>query len=215
VTRQHRIPEWRTIVSRHLHSDNAAALLLALAALATAWSSYQASVWGGVQSAQYTLSAVLRGKAATAHDEAARLRLVDAMLFTKWLEADADQRPRLVSLYEAHFRPEFRVSFDEWLGDSSRQVNSTPFDRADYHSSKATEAARLDSAANHALQLGQQANDVSDRYVFSTVLFATVLFFAGAVRPLVGPKLRTFMLLFGTFLCVTALIRVVTTPVAR
>ena len=52
-------------------------------------------------------------------------------------------------------------------------------------------------------------------YVFSTVLFATVLFFAGAVRPLVGPKLRTFMLLFATFLCVTALIRVVTTPVAR
>jgi hypothetical protein len=190
-------------------------LLLAVAALATAWSSYQASVWGGVQAAQYTLSSVLRGKAASASNEAARLRLMDALLFMKWLEASADQRPHLVALYEAHFRSDFRVAFDAWAKDSTRPENSTPFERGEYHSSKADDGERYDAAANRALQQGQHANDVSDQYVFETVILATVLFFAGAVRPLVGPKLRTFMLLVATLLCLTALIRVVTTPVIR
>jgi len=54
------------------NSEHGAALLLAFATLATAWSSYQASVWSGIQSAEYNRSAVLRGKAGAANDEAAR-----------------------------------------------------------------------------------------------------------------------------------------------
>lgn len=209
-------PSWRRFLSTwHWSSDNAAALLLAFSALATAWSSYQASVWGGVQFAQYTLSSVLRGKATMANDEAARRRLIDVLLFTKWLEASLEQRPKLESLYVTHFRPEFRVAFEAWQVDSNRRMNSTPFERADYLSAKTREADSIQRAAGRALEVGQHANAVSDRYVFQTVIFATVLFFAGAVRPLVGPGLRSFLLLFATLLCVAAVTRLVTTPVTR
>src|SRR5688572_20339709 len=64
--------------------ETLAAILLGVAALATAWSSYQASVWGGIQAAHYNVSSGLRTRAARAADDAARHRLLDLFLFTKW-----------------------------------------------------------------------------------------------------------------------------------
>jgi hypothetical protein len=152
VRRRVGLPDWRHFFENwRWNSEHGAALLLAVSALATAWSSYQASVWGGVQATQYNQSSVLRAKAVVASEEAARLRMFDVLLFTKWLEAYA----------------------------------------------------------------GQRANEISDRYVFATVILATVLFFAGAVRPLVSEPFRGFVLLIATLLCLTVLARLVTTPLAR
>jgi hypothetical protein len=200
----------------HRNSENFAALLLAIAALATAWSGYQASTWGGIQAAQYTMSSVLRGKAGRASDEAARNRFLDMALFTRWFEANADGRTRLSALYEVHFRPEFRVAFDAWRTTTGGEtMASLPFERPEYHLQRARDAEHYDSAAARALDLGQRANDISDAYVFVTVILATVLFFAGAVRPLVAPRTRGIVLLMATLLCLWGLIRLVTEPVAR
>ena len=171
-------------------------------------------MWGGVQSAKYTLSSVLREKATAANDEAERRKLLDVLLFTKWLDAYIEQRPRLEAAYESRFRSEFRVAFDAWRKDSTH-LGDTPFDRPEYQSAKAMEADRDQAAANRALRLGEHANGVSDQYVFQTVIFATVLFFAGAVRPLVGPRLRTFLLLLAALLCVTAVVHLAMTPAMR
>jgi divalent metal cation (Fe/Co/Zn/Cd) transporter len=210
------LPDWRHFFTKWRWSgEHGAALLLAFSALATAWSSYQASVWGGVQATQYNLSSVLRGRASAANDEAARGRLFDIALFTKWLEAYAEKRMRLVVLYEKHFRPEFQPAFKAWLADSAGIATTTPFQRADYRLAKATESDSLSAASTHALEAGEHANDLSDDYVFATVILATVLFFAGAVRPLIAENLRGFVLLVATLLCLAALARLLTTPVAR
>jgi len=55
----------------------------------------------------------------------------------------------------------------------------------------------------------------SGSQVFATVILATVLFFAGAVRPLVAAPIRVFVLFVATQLCLVALARLITTPVAR
>ena len=65
-----------------------------------------------------------------------------------------------------------------------------------------------------ALDAGQRANDLSDRYVFVTVILASVLFFAGAVRPLVNPQLRGMMVLIAATLLIWAIVRLVGTSVA-
>jgi len=198
------------------NSDNGAAMLLAVAALATAWSSYQASVWGGIQSANYARSAVLRLKASQANDEIARGRLVDVALFTRWLEADADHKQHLRILYETHFRPEFRAAFERWRNSGGvEHGTSTPFDPPGYKSPRADEAHRYETQAARALDTGERANATSDRYVFFTVALASVLFFAGAVRPVIAPKFRTPVLFVAMLLCLWTLAQLFMVPVAR
>lgn len=204
-------PRW----SRWLNGDNAAALLLALAALATAWSSYEASVWGGVQASRYTQSFVMRSKAMAASNEVDRHRMVDALMFTKWLEASVDRREALENYYELHFRPEFRPSFESWKANAPmRNLGATPFDDEAYRRATAGTVDVYDTAATRALEAGQRANSNSDHYVFVTVILASVLFFAGAVRPLVEPRLRGLMVIIAAILWVWALVRLVTAPVA-
>ena len=210
------MPEERPFWLRWVDSDNAAALLLALAALGTAWSGYQASVWGGIQAAQYTYSSVLRGKAGAEADEVARLRMLDMVMFTKWLDAFVEHRDTLALYYETHLRPQFRPAFERWRTNvKARELGATPFEEEDYRRATAGDVAWYDSAATRALNSGQRANDMSDRYVFVTVILASVLFFAGAVRPLVDPRWRALMMAIAALLWVWAAAHIVTTPVAR
>lgn len=214
---QHRVRKSLTARWRlQWNSDNGAAILLALTALATAWSGYQASVWGGIQAASYTHSAVLRGKASQANDEIARSRLVDVALFTRWLEADAAHEQKLRAVYESHFRPEFRVAFERWRKNAAAQGGtSTPFDPPGYASSGTKEARGYETEAARALETGDRANNLSDEYVYITVILATVMFFAGAVRPVIAPAFRTPVLAVATLLCIWALGQLITAPIAR
>lgn len=207
---------WQSRRRWQWNSDNGVAMLLAFAALATAWSSYQASVWNGVQASSYTRSFVARSHAWRVSEEAARTRLLDAALFTRWLEATIDDKPHLVSIYESHFQPGFRVAFDAWRRtDAALADTTTPFDRPEYRSTKSTEAEQAEAEASRALAAGQRANSVSAAYFFITVVLALALFFAGALRPLVALPLRNAVLAMALLLCAWATARLITSPVAR
>jgi hypothetical protein len=210
---------WRTfgqwLARSRFSTDNGAALLLAIAALATAWSGYQASLWGGVQASRYTESFVLRNRANQLNELAARKRLVDIALFTQWLTAKSEGRPRVAELYEMHFRSQFRPAFELWQRtDSLTMMRTTPFDLPQYATATASEGQHYETMASHALQAGQDANQNSDVYVFITVILANVLFFAGALRPLVAPPLRPLCVLIASLLCCWAVIRLFSTPLA-
>lgn len=196
--------------------ETLAAILLAIAALSTAWSSYQAAVWGGIQAAQYNTSGGLRTRATRASEHATRLQLLDVFLFTKWLEAEADGYTRLARYYREHFRSEFQPAFDAWrAAGTDAAARTTPFERPEYRLATAIESERLDKAAAAAVAAGQRANDISDGYVFDTVILASVLFFAGAVRPLVSQRVRGAILFIAFVFCGWALVRLANEPVAK
>jgi hypothetical protein len=197
------------------NSERMAGLVMAVSALATAWSGYQASLWSGKQAAQYNLSTQYRTDAARANDDAARQRLLDIMFFAKWLEANAEHRSEVTSIYELHFMPEFRPAFDAWRQSADTAGQLTPFQLSQYHVQRADDAARLDSAANRALRAGDAASETGDGYVFITVILANVLFFAGAIRPLVSSRIRGGVIALAIALCVAGLVRLFLLPVAR
>jgi hypothetical protein len=210
-----RRPRWLGWLRRP-SGEALAAILLAVAALATAWSSYQASVWSGIQSMQYSAAGGLRTRATRAADKATQQQVVDVILFTKWLEAQANGQARLGRYYRDHFRAEFRPVFEAWwAAGADRAAATTPFERPEYSLAAGREAERLDDAASSAAAAGERANDVSDGYVFDTVILASVLFFAGAVRPLASPRSRGAILFIALLLCIWALLRLVNEPVAK
>ena len=191
-----------------------AAVLMSLAALATSWASYQASLWSGEQAEHSASAAAYRAKATRAYNRADDLRMIDIGTFAHWMTATAGSDSVLAGFISARFRHEFKPAFERWI--ASRPLHSagaapTPFAHASYRLTEDVVADSLDRVADREAAESHRANRVSDGYVLSAVIMATVLFFAGSEQ---GPvhRFRLGMLLIATGMFVTGVIRLLDAP---
>ena len=95
--------------------DTVAAILLALAAVATAWSSYQASRWTGEQAKAFSAANAARVESTRASDLANSQTQVDIAIFTQWVDARLQKDEKLKDFYQQRFRDEFVPAFHAWL----------------------------------------------------------------------------------------------------
>jgi hypothetical protein len=160
-----------------------AATVLALATVASAWSAYQSTRWGGVQAEAFAQAGAARAESVRASDLADAELTVDVEYFAIWLdEAGHGGDEQILALLERAFRPEFERAFEAWLATDpleSRDGPATPFDMEEYVVAAAQQAEALRSEAEAAAAVAADANQTGDNYVLTTVLFASVLFFAG------------------------------------
>jgi hypothetical protein len=154
------------------------AIVLAIVAITTAWSGYQAALWTGHQSELYAVASKLRVQAEGAATEANQQRLYNASTVAEWLKAEAQGQDQLADLFERRILPEFRPAFQAWKKTDPLHNPNAPAGpqlMQEYHSSKADEAARLNDTANQTFDEGNVARGHSDDYVRVTVTLATVL----------------------------------------
>jgi hypothetical protein len=159
-----------------------AALLLSLATLGIAWSGYQAAKWSGLQARRYTQASTARSLANQAATLAAQDRTQDILNFNRWLEVTTEGNEQLADLYQRRFRDEFRPAFATWLAsDPLHNPNAiaSPLREPNYKLAHMEEADRLERLGDQRFEQGKEATDDGDNYVFVTVFFAVVLFFAG------------------------------------
>jgi hypothetical protein len=155
--------------------------ILAFAALSTAWSGYQASLWDGIQSSNYTQASGSRTNAAQQRTAANQFRLADLSVFENYVDATLEGRQEVADFYFQRFRDEFRVGFDAWMAlDPLNNADAppSPFAMPEYQLSQDAEADRLEARADELFAAGEDANTISDIYTLTTLLFAAVLFFA-------------------------------------
>ncbi len=153
-------------------------IVLAIVAITTAWSGYQAALWTGHQSELYALASKLRVQAARADASANYERLYDAATVAQWLQAETSGQKKLADIYERRFFPEFRPAFEAWKKtDPLNNPNAPPgpFHMPEYRSSKAEEADRLTEQSSDTFEQGDEARHHADDYVRETVMLATVL----------------------------------------
>jgi hypothetical protein len=194
-----------------------ATVLLALAAVATAWSSYQATRWNGEQAK--TASAVnnTRILAARASDLANAQQQVDVATFMQWVDAYARDETELVNFYRGRFRDEFKPAFEAWIATRPIRTEGaplTPFVMPEYQLAAETEAAELDQTAEDLAATVRRDIQRASNYVLGVVLFAVALFFAGMSTKLTAPALRKTMLGIGGALFVGTVAWVATFPVS-
>ena len=159
-----------------------AAIVLALATIASAWSAYQATRWGGVQAEAFAEAAAARAESVRASDLADAELTIDVEYFAVWLDGASQGNETLTSALEKSFRPEFAAAFDAWQATdplSNPDAPSTPFEMDEYQVAASREAEELRVEAEAASAVAMEANQTGDNYVLTTVLFASVLFFAG------------------------------------
>jgi Domain of unknown function (DUF4337) len=197
--------------------ETVAAVLLALATVATAWSGYQASRWNGEQAKAFSRATATRIESTRASDLADAQTQVDVATFIQWVDAYAQEETELVDFYYERFRPEFTPAMDAWI--ATRPLRNpdaplTPFAMPEYRVAAREEAQQLEAEAD-ALSAQARANvQRATNYVLAVVLFATVLFFAGMAARFRTRRLRVALLAFGVFVLVGTVIWLATFPVS-
>src|SRR5688572_32234707 len=104
----------------------AATVLLAIAAVATAWAAYQSARWHGEQAKAQSASIAARVESTRASGDANREAQIDVALFTEWVDAYASEETELAAFYRRRFRPEFRPAFEAWIATRPRMNRSAP-----------------------------------------------------------------------------------------
>jgi hypothetical protein len=197
--------------------ETVAAVLLALATVATAWSGYQASRWNGEQAKAFSRATATRIESTRASDLADAQTQIDVATFIQWVDAYAQEETELVDFYYDRFRPEFTPAMDAWIAARPLQNSDaplTPFAMPEYQLAAREEAQRLEAEAD-ALAAQARANvQRATNYVLAVVLFATVLFFAGMAAKFRTDRLRVALLAFGVFILVGTVIWLATFPVS-
>jgi hypothetical protein len=207
----HKLAESEAAPKRSLHDELieiAEAFVLALIAIATAWSGYQSTAWDGRQAFLYGNSSRLRVEAGIAATEGGQQRLLDVIIFNDWLKAHEAQDEKLADSYVRRFSPEYRVAFDAWLKtDPFNGVDAQPSPSftPEYHNPLLEKSAELDKEATAAFTEGTHAREISERYVRGTVLLATVLFLIALAQRFKIRHVRRGLLLVSSALIVYAL----------
>jgi hypothetical protein len=177
-------------------------LLLAAAAIATAWSGYQAAKGDGQQSVLYSDASVDRVQANTAATLGQQRLAADGAMFSAWLEARAANDAELQAMLVRRFSPEYRTAFAAWL-------DTKPFTNPDappgpgympaYHNPQMEQAEQLNEQAATLEEAGTEARHTAEEYVRATVLFALVLFLVavGQRFRLRGVRIATLAMALG------------------
>jgi hypothetical protein len=193
------------------------AVLLAIVAISTAWSGYQAAKWDGVNAQDYGLASKYRAQANREWTLGGQQRLFDASNFSVWLEAENAGNTKIANLYARRFSPEYEVAFRAWVaagGLTKASVPPGPSFMPQYHNHLWERAAALERTATATFTRGTQDRAHGDDFVRVTVLLATVLFLiaVGQRFKIRGPRLALMGVSFA--LLVVALFFVASYPVA-
>jgi hypothetical protein len=193
-------------------------ILLALAAVAIAWSSYQAARWSSVEYRKASgRTNAIRIEAARAQGLAEAQTEVDLATFTQWLDAYVLQRTELANFYFKRFRKEFRPAVLAWLATkplSNPNAPLSPFAMPQYKLAAAEEAKQLDAAADVYSAIGGRDNELSTSYVLGVVLFSVSLFFAGLSTKVGSLHQQEALLAIGWAAFLGAAVWIATSPVS-
>ena len=138
----------------------ATGIVLAVVAVATARSGYQAARWGGVQAKRHTQAGAKRVESPRASTLAGQHTLYDLNLFNQWLNAHAAETTQLARMYEQRFRPEFRSTFVAWLATdpfSNPNAPSGPLYMPEYKIKAEEDAKKLEAEAIRLSAQGKQS----------------------------------------------------------
>jgi hypothetical protein len=209
--------EERQATPRERRLELCAVVLMSLAAVATAWSGYQAARWSGEQSRSYALASATRIKSQKASSHAGQSRIDDLLYFNGWLNARQFGAPGLEEIYRRRFRPAFEPAFKAWIAQhpfTNPNAIPGPLYMPQYKLKASERSKEFDRQADELTVEGNDAKSNDDKYILSTVFFAAVLFFAGISLRLDWGRLRIGVLGFAAALLGGGLLFVLTLPIA-
>jgi hypothetical protein len=203
--------------ARHQRLELFATVLLAMAAVATAWSTYESAQWRGEQAVDASKATAARIQSSEASTRAGQLTQIDIATFIQWVDASEARRRPLARFYRERFRDEFRPAFAAWIATrplANDAAPPTPFAMPQYRVAEALHSGGLNAAAGRYADDAGEANQRADDYMLAVVLFASSLFFAGISTKLRSGRQREAILAFGYVIFTGTVVWIATLPLA-
>ena len=191
------------------------ALVLAVVAITTAWSGYQAARWEGHQAELYSQANQLRTQAEAQSTAANQERLYNASTVAEWLKAEAHGDQKLADLFERRFLPEFLPAFQAWKQTdplNNPKAPAGPQLMTQYHSTRTEEAAKLNGEAAETFAKGNESREHADQYVRVTVTLATVLLLMAVSQRFKTHGVRVALAVIAALLLCGPIYRILTLP---
>jgi hypothetical protein len=191
------------------------AVLMALTTLCTAWCSYQSAAWTRRSNRLFNEYNALERQAALLDVQGSQALIVHSSMFMQLLAAQHAGNEKLASFYAERFPPDVKKAYDAWLAQKpfeNRAADPHPFVPNLYKVRGTAEAvaARTDSVQR--LAEAREAGNRSGQFLANTVLFATVLFFAGTAGKFEQPRVRVSAAVFAVAVFVFAVVRTLLMP---
>ncbi len=192
------------------------AVVLALATVLTAWCGYQAARWSGEQAELYSVAGASRTQSAQMNNQAMLRISIQIGLFVEYAAAISEGNEKLANFLYERFPPELKTATDAWRATNpltNPDAPRSPFDMPEYQVTEQAEAQRLETFANQTAIKANEVNELADRYVLLTVIFATALFFCGISGKFQWQLIDLVMLGLGSAVMLAGVIVLTTLPV--
>jgi hypothetical protein len=199
----------------HSRVDTLAALVLSIAAVATAWSAYQSSRWSGIMAGDYNQASALRSESVRADTAAGQAMVIDVTLASDWANAQLNGQQELADDLRVRMTPQLSAAMNSWLAGwvpGAVLPQGSPFSDGRYVAPGREHAAQLEQQATTTFKAGSKANQRSDNYVLTGVLFALALFFAGISSQMQREAHSRRLVYAASFIMFTGLLLLVLQP---
>jgi hypothetical protein len=193
-----------------------AVFLLSIATVCIAWSGYQAAKWSGHQARHYAEASTARALANRASTLGGQERIQDLLNFNRWLEVSSNNNDELAQLYRRRFRAEFVPAFTAWFAQdpiSNKSAIASPLLMPEYKLANFEKADELEHLGDVRFEEAKEATENADNYIFATVFFAAVLFFAGISMRFQWYAMRLTVLIMSAVFLTYGIIHIATLPV--
>ena len=203
--------------SRKKWIEPVVAVIMALTTLCTAWCSYESAAWTRRSNRVLNEYNALERRAALLDLQGNQALIVHSSMFMQLLAAQHAGNAELASFYAERFPPDVKKAYDAWLAQrpfENRAADPHPFVPSLYQVRGTEEAAEARTNAGRQLAAAREAGNRSGQYLANTVLFATVLFFAGTAGKFEQPRVRLSAAAFAVAVFVFAALRMLLMPAA-
>ncbi len=193
------------------------ALLMAFTTLCMAWCSYQSAAWTRRGNGLMNEYNKLERRAALLEVHGSQALVVHASMFMQLLAAQHSGNDKLVAFYAERFAPDVKKAYEAWVAQKPFEnpaADPHPFGPSFYQVRGTTEAAETRAKGAEQVTEARVASELSDQYLAKTVLFATVLFFAGVAGKFDQPRVQLVSTVFSVAVFAFAVIRMLLMPIA-
>lgn len=159
----------------------------------------------------------LERRAALLDVQGSQALVVHSSMFMQLLAAQHAGNEKLATFYVERFPPDVKKAYDAWLAQKpfeNSAADAHPFVPNLYQVRGTVEAAAARAEATQKVVQAREAGNRSGQYLANTVLFATVLFFAGTAGKFEQPRVRLSAAAFAVAVFAFAVIRMLLMPAA-
>lgn len=194
-----------------------AAIVMALSTLSTAWCSYQSARWTAASGRHVRSAESFQRRAMALHLEDNQITSVQAQMFMQWVNAHLAGNQKLAQFYSARFGPELDKAFASWLAQKpfeNPHAPAHPFVADLYEPRFGGEGKRALTESARQSDFALRATQTGARYLGNTVMFASVLFFAGMSGKFDQRRVRASTMVFAVAVFAFAAVRMLILPVS-